>query len=337
MARSVWHDQPDYYTTATLARFWTEAHADAQVIAGEGYLGGAALTGATADAFVMTLSTGLSGSVEFGLGHRIKIDALPAAEKILLGITTTSGADLHVCLTLRTDGKVSVWRGDLADELATSADALETGTQLRLGMTGILDEANGTVEVWLDRDPIVRINGVSTVAGTPSTWGGVYVGLAPDIFQSHLYAQAGYADLRPGYVVRVCRPIEPALYTGYAPVGAATIPAAIDDPTPDDDTTYISAPALDRRYCVLHDPITDERILGTRMVALVRNVSGTSPTFAPLIRNVDGEGVDVDPWRSVVSTAWRAIDRWDQRNPFTDAPWTAAEVTGCGWGGETDL
>jgi hypothetical protein len=335
MARAVWHDQPDYYTTATLARFWNEAHADAEVIAGQGYLGGSALTGATEDAYVLTFATGLSDSTEFGIGHRLRIDTLPSAEKILMAVTTTGG-DVHVAMTLRTDGKVSVWRGAMTALLATSASALTTGSQLRLGMTGVLDEANGAVEVWLNRDPIVRVNGIGT-AVAPSTWGGVFVGLAPDLFQSHLYAQAGYADLRPGYVVRVCRPIEPALYTGYVPVGTATIPAAIDDPTPDDDTTYIAASALDQRYCVQHDPITDERIVGTRAIALVRNASGTSPSFAPLIRNADGHGVDVDPWRSVVSTAWRAIDRWDQRNPFTADPWTAAEVNACGWGGETVL
>lgn len=275
MARSVWHDQPDYYTTATLPRFWTEAHADAEVAAGEGYLGGAALTGATEDAYVLTLSTGLSDSVEFGVGCRLKIDALPAADKIIFGITTTGG-ELQCCLSLNTDGTVSLWRGAMTTLLATSTDALATGSQLRLGMTGIIDEANGAIEAWRNRDPIARVNGINTAGASPSTWGGVYVGLAPDLYHSHLYAQAGYADLRPGYVVRVLRPTI-ALFTGYAPSGAASIPEAIDDPTPDDDASYIYASAIDRRYCVEHDALVaaDTRILGTRMIALVRNISGS--------------------------------------------------------------
>lgn len=337
MARAVWHDQPDYYTTATLPRFWSVAHADAEVAAGEGYDGGSALTGATEDASVVTFSTGLSDSVEFGLGCRLKIDALPSAEKIILGITTTGG-DLHCCLTLRTDGKVSLYRGDMADLLATSGDALATGSQLRLGMTGVLDEANGALEVYLNRDPIARINGTNTVAASPPTWGGVYVGLAPDVFQSHLYAQAGYGDLRPGYVVRVLYPTGEPLFTGWDPnTGTvADIPAAIDDPTPDDDTTYIRARALDVRYCVLHDPIDDVRILGARTIALVRNLSGSSPSFTPFVRHADGR-LDFGDWRSVVDSAWRAIDRWYQRNPFTGDPWTPDDLAAAGWGGHTDV
>ncbi len=333
--RVEWHETADYYNTSQLARVWRGGvHANAQVSPGSGYLGGGALTGGSANNYVWHPIYGQTDFYDFGMGARIRIAAAPGAENILLAAVDSAGT-VQVCLTLRTDLKLSIWRGNLSSLLGTSLTAVALNTHLRVGFRGRVDTP-GFAEGYIDANVLVRVEGDTKPNAT--NWRGPYIGLAPGLFVSHMYAGSGSGALIPGYLVRTSYPSAGGT-NEWTAVGAVTVTQAIDELIANDDTDYAQSPGLGSKFTEEHSDVPTDtvRIYGTRSVAIVRNIpdSGFSPSYAPVLRNPDGDR-NTAPWRAVTTDEWRGIDRFDRVNPWTGLPWTVAERNGSySWGGET--
>ena len=331
----VWRDQPDYYDTATLntPRLWTTVHYDAIVEAGEGYNGQNALSGAAEDAFV-TKALPVAGSDTPRLGYRLRVDTLPSADLVILGAIDGDGV-IQVCVVLRDDGKLAIWRGPMDTELAVSDDAIDLSTELRLGFRAMVAKAGGSAEVFLDGESIVGVSDENTAHTDLYGWNGIYVGLAPDIFVSHLYAGTGTGDLPHDHMVTVRFPVATGTYVEWA-ANTGTVPAAIDDAASDEDTTYIASGGVGSRFTVTLDTLdAHSAIYGTSAVALVKNaVDSGSPSFAHVLV-ADGSTV-YGPWQSSVQEEWRALSENYPVNPLTGDPWTTDELNAIDRGGRTD-
>jgi hypothetical protein len=328
-----WHDQPDYYNTALMSRFWDTVHADARVVASKGYGSQRAWTGASEAASIIKYFT-LDENKNFGFGYRLLVEDYPSAEKILLAAVEEDGT-VQLCVSIGTDGTLAVWRGNLTTMLGDrSTDAVSAFSSLKFGFRGRVDRTDGFAEVFVNGNSVIRVDEVNTAATDPAEWHGLYVGLAPDIYQSHAYMGTGDGALRPGYLVKVLRPA--SIHTNEWSANTGTIDDAMDEADADDDTTYAFSTAFGQRFAVTLDTMLDTPIIyGTRSVFLVRNLADSgSPSFASLIRDEDGRR-DTSHWKSCTSDAWRAIDRFDRLNPFTGLPWTVGDINACGWGGET--
>jgi hypothetical protein len=331
----VWPDTPDYYTTATEDRFWSEVHADSVVLATAGYLGGGGWSGSTEDAFSRTHPRGIPAAADvFGLGLRLRLVGYPTTALPLLAPVDDAGVR-QVEVRIDTDGIVKVFRG--STELGASALPLPTYTDIKFGFRGRVSATVGEVEVLVAHSgmpiftPIIRLTGVNTAEAGTALWTGFYLGRPPAWVTSHAYAGHGDGGLRPGYLVLTLRP-DTLDVSQWAP-SVTTVPGDIDDLTPDDDASFIYANAVRDRYLVhpeAMDPV--KTIYGVRTVALVRNFGGQTVTHGMAVS--DGLNTRVSPWQSVSDSAWVGVDRFDRVHPVTGEAWTPTSVVASSYGGE---
>lgn len=331
---------PDHYLTAQITRFWTSAHANAQVTA-SGYDSTNGLTASALGAYA-TRMVNPGDDQAFAIGGRFKVTSYPASKQILLAVVESTGT-VQCSLVLNTDGTLSLYGGTASGtELLATGASLSLGAWHRLGLKGVVHQSNGSLEAHLNSTRAVeniigRKNGVNTAAAGADSWSGIYVGLGSAIICGHFYAVDGggvVTGLLPGLRVRVLRPLTVGTFDEWDKVGG-TLPGVLDDMTPDDDSTIISTATFLDRYSVLMGTLAaTEKIHGVQSEAQVRNIadSGFSPSHAPL--SVVG-GTEYDrPWQSCVTDAWRSIWSMWPVNPTTSLPWTVAEVNASEWGGK---
>jgi hypothetical protein len=330
----VWHDTPDYYTTATEERYWSDVHADCVVLPTAGYLGGGGWSGSSEDAYSITHPRQIPPATDtFGLGMRLRLTGYPSASVPILAVVDDLD-ERQVEVQLGTDGILRVYRD--STELAAADVPLPTYTEIKFGFRGRVSPTVGEVEVLVAYGastaftPIMRLTGANTAAAGTAVWTGIYLGRPPSVIASHAYAGYGTEALRPGYLVKALYPDTTAASAWVASSG--TIPAALASP-PDDDTAYIFASGVGQRYRMTMDEMPDERaIYGVRTVALVKNAAGQDVTHAAIIS--DGASFSVSPWRSVTDDAWTMVDRFDAKHPITGVTWTPASVNAASYGGE---
>lgn len=352
-------DTPSYCSTTTLPLFWDTAHADAQVSAGSGYGGGNAWTGASESAYLRRLGFAFvpPGQSAFAIGHKLKVQTLPAAEKILLAILALD-LTIQCCLSLRTDGKLSIWKGDLAGvELDRSTAAIPngSGTWLDCGLTGLVDGSAGDLSAYIGvtGDPtswaaVAAASGVNTRGhASDATWRGFTLGLKASMFQSDLYwrdgrtSDGGVVGLSPGSQTGTRRPNAAGLYTAWYP-NTGTLHGALDDTDHDGDTTIAQSNAVpaDAAFSVGLPAVTSHaRYYGISTMVLARNATAfPSLGLEPLIVT-DAAGTPVKhlgPRVQMTDSAWRPAWKHDAVNPRTGVLFTKAELDALQAGAESE-
>lgn len=340
----LWHDNPDYYDTATLDRFWSVVSADAIVSAGDGYDGAGALSATTDDAYVIDHGFIVGDPLNrFRVGCRLWLDALPATEQIILGVVDDD-AIVQCCLSLNTDGTLNVRRGDVATGtvLATSTATVSTGAHHRIGFKGTVSHTGGELEAHLDSvtgtlNRVAAVTGEDTAFTDLISWKGIYVGLFTDMFASHFYANDGEGtvnDLIHGFRTRF-EFLDAAVLDEWDK-STGTMIAALDDAAPDDDTTYLFTDIFHARYTGTVTFPLMQRVFGVQTTALVENEadSGFSPSHQPMVVVNDVEYIAA--FQSVIVGTWRAIRKMWPVNPGTGVPWTPVEIDEASYGGRVE-
>jgi hypothetical protein len=300
----LWGHTPAKYLTANAPLFWHVAHEDLTVDATNGYGGGPALAGSSLDAYAIRDVRGITQPTVFGVGDRFKVGSYPASPKILLGVTGQDRA-LRVCVALLPDGTLAVYRGALEQLLAEpTAAAVGTGSQLRLGLKGVLGAGvGGSFELHLGGVAVRVATGVDT--GDVS-WRGVYVGPGPAIYHSHLYA-GDSGVLWPG---ALC---------GVTNVNNADL----DDADPDGDTTRETLDVDDQVSEPLVTPTSRRTILLFGSVAVAKQNIETGAIAHILTLN----GVPYVGDRQPLTNAYAATEDFRPTNPETGSPFQGAELT----------
>lgn len=334
----LWIHNPDHYATAQVPRYWLTAHANAQVTAGYASTNG--LTASALGAYVIQMVSP-GDDQHFAVGGRFKVSAYPPSSQILLAVVDGAGV-VQCSLVLKTDGSLSLYRGSASGtELLATGASLALGAWHRLGFKGTIHLSNGALEAHLNSTRTVeniigQFGGVNTAGSGANSWSGIYVGLGSSIICGHLYAVDGggvVTGLIHGLRVTVKFPATVGTFDEWVKTGG-TLPAVLDDPTPDDDTTKIQTPTFDKRYSVLMATLaTTQKVHGVQTEAQVRNVtgSGKSPSQEPLTV-IDGTEY-YSHWQSCVQDAWRSIWQAYSVNPRTSVPWSVADINLAEWGG----
>jgi hypothetical protein len=342
----LFHDTPDHYNTASMSRHWNTVHADAIVDANDGYGGGGAISGSSANASVIRYHDQV-GQAAFAVGKRFKYTSALGADKTILAVVDASGT-IQVGVVLKTTGKLAVYRGNISAQLGSdSADAIATSTQLDIGFKGVVSSTGGSAEVWVgtagDEDSwerVIAVSGENTAGGTGETWRGLYVGSTTVTYSSHVYARDGQgaqSDLSAGHKVLVKYPTAAGTFTGYT-ANTGTLPAAIDDTTPDDDTTYAACTETDAPFSVGVGDVasTIRAITFVESVAVVKNTAdGATLTYTPrCVLNASTTPQIFDgQWHAMSDASWRIARHRMEVNPLTGLPWTVAQVNAAEWGG----
>ncbi len=305
----VWHHQPAHYTTPNVSQFWSAAHADVTVDATNGYGSTPALSGSSLSAYVRRDFLSAVG-MSFGLGCRIKIQSLPATEKILMGVTDATGV-LVVCVSVLADGRLAVYRGALDALLGIYTGPVTTAAQVRLGLKGVIGAGTtGSIELDLAGAAALTVTGVDTGS---TAWSGVYLGPGSDIYISHAYATDG--NLIPAYLIDVALANDPD----------------VGDADPDGDTTTISLAAVGDTVDVpLVAPTTRRLVYGVQHV-VVATAGATEGGFAP-IQTFDGIAYQED--RQTVPLTYTALESAVRTtHPATGLPLTTDDIAAMTVGG----
>lgn len=354
-----WGDQPEYYNTAHMPRYWDVCHEDMEVASGDGYGGANAWTASSEGAYAVKFPADVDQR-SFGQVIRCQIDSLPSSPVTLLGVVDAPGLGspetplVQCSAVLNPDGTMSIYRGDASGTvLATSITEVPTGSHVRIAFSGTVDPVSGTATVWLgetDGTPLVaiaQVGGANTDATGSGLRRGVYMGGAPSIFTSYFYTQgAGTLPNDP-----LCDVVLPSVDSDLQewttiPASDPVNMAAVTDETPaNDDTDYGVAFDAGARYALQMGTVPDRsRILGVRVVPLVKlvvlapdlPVTELAGTFAVLVRNSAG-GINVGEVRTVTGDEWVGVDRVWPVNPFTGEPFTTALINAYAWGGVSSV
>jgi hypothetical protein len=340
----LFHDTPDYYTTALMSRYWDTVHADAIVDPNDGYGGGGAISASSANGYVIKYHD-QTGQSAFSAGMRFKATSNPGADKAILAVVDAAGT-IQVCLALESDGKLAVYRGALSAQLGITTDAIDLSTQLDIGFKGVVGSVGGSAEVWLGTagdssswTRVIAISGENTAGGSGEVHRGLYVGSTTVTFSSHLYLRDGQGadtDVKPGHKVTAYRPTSNGVFTGYA-ANSGSMYAAIDDTAADDDTTYIQTSTQNASFTVGLGSVSSAGVIyGVEAIHVVKNTAaGAGMTYTPrLVLNADTAPIISDSnWRAASSADWRVFVDRRPVNPLTGLPWTAAQLNAAEWGG----
>lgn len=341
----LWIGNPDRYLTANLPLFFDSAHASATVTA-SGYDSRPGWTASGVSGYVTKAPRSQVNTVTFGFGGRIKLSGIPAVEKVIFAAIDGAGA-MQASVSISTTGYLKLWRGNMSTLLATALAPLTTAVWYRLGFTGTIAQAGGSLSAEWSTTSLdgqnVRINNADTAQEAVAIWTGMYLGLSSDWIVSMAYILDGSGSqvaLMPGLYVASLTPDSDlgSPYNEWEPTGSATLFGAVDDANHDGDATKItSLSEVGARYAIGMSTLAPPQavIRGIQQTAVARNVvdSGLSGSHE-LTVIVDGTSQHVDPWQSVISDAWRVLTRMWATNPVTGLPWTVAEVNAAYWGGK---
>jgi hypothetical protein len=350
-------DNPDYYDTATLPRYWwTEKYESPEgtpAVRADGYGGAAALTaedGAWTSVQQMPVRPAvhpIAASQSGGwLGARYLFEAYPD-DPVMLFAMLAQDFSVQVSVSLNPDGSLSIWRGPMTTELATSNTILPLDTFHRLWFKANVNSASGFAEVGLNRTVIRRFSG-NTRQDAGATLQGFLFGLPSDCAASHLYWGdiAGFQpEPLPALLVRNQFPASDGTLQDWIPTGAGTMAEAIDDTVPDDDATRIDSALVGDAFTVHVDTLADAPLIyavqSTVMIKKASEDTNEAFRFLTMRNGIVGEGQDAgfttDPPGLIRD--WDLIATYEGRRsiyhitPVDFQAWTVANFNATQFGG----
>ncbi len=355
----VFAHNPDYYNTATIGYYWEYvagygSPGGTPGVRADGYLGRNALTstGGHSQAIHIPRYPPIAennGRREWRLGCRYRFeDAFPADFPPLLTAHDANG-DAQCQLVINPDGTLSIYRGDLTEEIAgPSTTALALDTTYRLGFRGYADRSAGYADAWIGGTRILRANGNTGRDGDRVEWSMCGYGLVEGCAVNHVYAidSWGYLNnLMPSLLVKVVYPDANGSLTDWE-ANTGTVPTAIDDAVPDLDTTRIGVYADQDAYTVAMEALEETAgIIAVQQTALVKNIITDVPAFRFLVEQ-DGASHEGNDWEWsnagvhdwYVSTASYFVKRRiDHGMPKNGNQWSGADVDAARFGGRLIL
>ena len=268
------------------------------------------------------------------MGARFLFEAYPIAPVFIMAVVNVIG-EIQLSVALNPDGTLSVYRGNLATELAVANRVLSLDTFYRIGFRGKVDRLTGTAEILLNRTAIARAPIGNTAESDVIPWAGCVWGLPEDCAVNHWYcgdAFGHHPDLLPDLIVKALFPLTTTGVDQWDS-NSGPSPFAIDDPVQDGDITRLDASSDQDAFLVgLTDLVESPAIYAAQAVGLVKNTESDVPAFRFLhgFNDLIVEG-DVD-WAVPMSdyTVRRAM-YWQSADGGEG--WTTARVNATTLGG----
>lgn len=356
MARTLlWIENPCYYTTATMGPYWRWV-TNGAIHQTNGYGSSGCLTFDEATGYSSSGSPPVAEDPNYAtifpedhgqpvtdgdnffMGSRFYISAYPATDPLPIFLVLNTEQFVQSMLVINTDGTLSVYRSIGAGKtlLWTSTFTIPTSTHTRLGWLGLIAKVNGWFDVYVDGVHEVFVPGLNTAQHDLTQWRGVGFGGDANVRHSHMYCGCGI----PPYEDIVRRGGLLANYKAVSGVGAeadwvpntGTIATAIDDTTPDDDTTHIQAGASGEEFSVTVDAIGDTRMVYGVQVA-ARYLRPSESSISLRLMNVNGTQKYLAPLPGGGADDWSAQRAFFRRNTTTGTAWSGTAVDAQRWGG----
>lgn len=365
----LWGENPKYYDTATMGRYWRWV-TNGAIHPTNGYDGQACLTfdestGYTtpgtppiaedpniATIFPEDRGQPFTDGYHFGCGDRFYLSAYPAATTgifYVLNVEQWSQLMLAVEPTGELSAYLSMGPEVSLSPIWTSDFQLTLNTHQKLGFWGMINFLNGWFDVyWSDSaDPsvpaqqMVFVSGKITASNALFSPKGIGFGGTPQMRHSHMFVFSGsptYTDpIRGvGFYAKYVPVVGAGTYSSlWTPNGAATIHEAIDDTAPDDDATVITTNDANKDFDVTVDDVDSTRVIyGVQTALCYKRPTAIAASLKPTVV-VDEKSILL-PHIGATGTDWSVTGGFSRRNPVNGQPWTRTRLnTGVGWGGRS--
>lgn len=244
------------------------------------------------------------GNARFVSQARFLWEAWPADPIAILGPLAFQGS-VQNSAVINPDGTMSIYRGlpGAGTELKAGVTALNLNTIYRIGYFTQVKSIGGMAEIWIDTGsgqsrfltyPTTETSNTEEQAGF--FWNGGFLGLVEDCAVNHFLYGDDYGHLLgsgPDLDLEVLTQYAVATGSqiGWTPNSTYTIAGAVDDGTPDGDTSRVSSQNNGERFTVrMSDPGRSGDVLAMQDTALVKNMGPDSP-FGFQFLNGDASGL----------------------------------------------
>ena len=320
----------DHYATAHIDRKWTSSsNAAISALAARHGSSGLRLSSAAFAAYVLKTLTAKATWV-VGCAFR---PANLSQEAVVLALVDSGSVQVEV--RILTSGLLRVVRGDNAATLATGSTALSANVWHFIEFKATIHGSSGSYELRIDGATEVSGSGANTQAtgtatanqvalGDPS--GGVFDAMSQDHDDFYVLDSDGSAnnDFLGDCRVETLLPSGAGTNTAWTPSSGDNY-AAVDDATPDDDTTYVASSTADQKdtYAMANLGTSPSEIFGVQTCLTARKDDADARSVAALVR---ASGTDYAGSTVALSTDYACLLEVRETDPSTTVPWTESGI-----------
>lgn len=266
-----------------------------------------------------------------GMAFGINFQSLPSENNIAGMEFRDNANDNIIRITFQSDGSLGVFKGSDATLVAASDPILTAGAWMHIEAKLIIDPIVGELEI--------RVNGVAVIHltnqdfgeqhTTQVKWGTVAGSTAVTYYLDDIIAWddqgLGNNDFLGPQRVYTLFPAEDRMPQDFTPVGAATGYEAIDEKTPDYDTTYIIAPdeGMESRFGITGLPPEVEIISGLYIPFLGRLEEAGAGAITVSVISDEEEAVGP---QHMLTPTYSYFGSGFPVDPATGEPWTREAV-----------
>jgi hypothetical protein len=320
-----------YNTVATdIPRRWTSLSQSGATLPA-GRLGGKCVSASGSLQLSRTLPASVATVV---VGAAVRLNSALDSNRLVLTLTDAGTAQLSVAVGL--DHCFRVYRGTaIGTLLGTSSVSLVTGVWYYIELKATINNTTGTYEVRLNGVNVASATGQNTRNTANNSANGVQFGVInydwafDDIYICDTAGSVNNDFLGDIQVVTI-QPTGAGSNTGFTPSAGANY-AAVDDTTPDDDTTYVEHATASTRdtYAFADLAGTVTAVKGVQTVLLARKTDSGSKTLGDSVKSgaTTSDGTAVSP-----STSYTYLTNVRETDPDTAAAWTASGVNAAEFG-----
>lgn len=276
-----------------------------------------------------TIAIATPGVGPWTFGWRYVYTGSSGTKTILRFQDVSNAEQFHVAID-DVNGSLTVVNGS-GTTLGTSATGiLSQNVWNFIEVQGFIDASVGTVTVRVNGAAVLTLTGKNTKAGANASTSKIVLGTgtAPPNCIQDVYL----ADSTGSYNNTFLGDIRISTYNAagagtaglnqYTPVGAATVWQAVDNVTPDDDTSYASDATPTDRMSVTYAP---SAVTGTVVAAIhVSRVRKDDVGTRTVAQKVTSNGVDATGPTISLGTTYKYYTQILETDPNTSAPWTVA-------------
>lgn len=245
------------------------------------------------------------------------------------------GTTEHISLYHDSSGVILVKRGTSV-LLATGATPLNQSAWNYIEVKIVVHETAGSVEVRLNGspDPDILVENVDTQVGGTGVINQIWHDTSGDIDDLYILDTQGglnndfLGDIR----IATLLPNGAGNYTEWTPSAGDNF-AAVDDPTTDDDATYVASDTAGHRdsYSFPSLGLASGTIKGVAVNVHARKDDAAAREVASLVRS---NGTDANGTEKAVGASYEAHQFIHELNPDGDVAWTPATVDAAEFGQE---
>lgn len=272
------------------------------------------------------------------VGAAIKIGGMPSNNSALFQFRDNTGsAQDSVCVT--GSGNIALVRGlSSGTVLATSANALAVGSWNYIEARLTIADSGGTFEVRVNGEVWVTYTGDTKSSTTLSTASSIRLyGLTPAVYAwfDDFYICDGTGSQNNGYLgdarVDTIFPSGAGASAQFTPTGSANNWKNVDDPSPDDDTSYNAGDTAGQIDSFAFTDLVslNSTIFGVQENIVARKDDAGTRVLRGVTRvdSVNYEGADMALTDSYLDC--RQI--WE-KNPATAASWSESDINAAEFG-----